>query len=64
MKPILFVDLDESLIKIDILRTQLARSFAMSPWGTIKIFLQAKFRPERIKAVVTPQVDIDPATLP
>jgi phosphoserine phosphatase len=64
MKPILFVDLDESLIKIDILRTQLARSFAMSPWGTIKMFLRAKFRPERIKAVVTPQVDIDPATLP
>jgi phosphoserine phosphatase len=64
MKPILFVDLDKSLIKIDILQTQLKQSFALSPWKTIKLMFQAHFRPERIKAAITPQIDIDPATLP
>lgn len=64
MKPILFVDLDESLIKVDICRQQLAKSFITSPWWTIKMMFRAYFRPERIKASLAPQVDIDPATLP
>lgn len=64
MKPILFVDLDESLIKTDILREQLLRSFALSPWATMKMLFQQRFRPERIKAAVAEQVSIDPATLP
>lgn len=64
MKPILFVDLDESLIKVDILRGQLAQSFSTAPWKTVKMMFRANFRPERIKAAITPQIDIDPATLP
>jgi 4-hydroxybenzoate polyprenyltransferase/phosphoserine phosphatase len=64
MKPILFVDLDESLIKTDILREQLLRSFAISPWKTLKLLFGSRFRPERIKAAMADKVDIDPATLP
>ena len=64
MKPILFVDLDESLIKTDILREQLLRSFAISPWKTVKLLFYSRFRPERLKAAIADKVDIDPATLP
>lgn len=64
MKPVLFVDLDESLIKTDIMREQLVRSFALSFWATLKILFQQKFRPERVKAALADRVDIDPATLP
>lgn len=64
MKPALFVDLDESLIKTDILREQLVRSFATSPWQTVKMLFRQKFRPERLKDAVANKVDIDPATLP
>lgn len=64
MKSILFVDLDESLIKTDILREQLVRSFGTAPLATLKMLFQQAFRPERIKAAIAPQVIIDPATLP
>jgi len=64
MKSILFVDLDESLISTDILREQLIRSFALSPWGTLKILFKGRFRPERVKAAITDKIDIDPKTLP
>lgn len=64
MKSILFVDLDESLIKTDILREQLIRSFALSPWETLKILFKSRFRPERVKAAITDKIDIDPKTLP
>lgn len=64
MKPILFVDLDESLIKTDIFREQFVRSLAISPWKTIKILIRGKFSPERTKAAIADEVDIDPATLP
>jgi phosphoserine phosphatase len=64
MEPILFVDLDESLIKTDILREQLLRSFAISPWKTLKLLFESRFQPERIKAAMADKVDIDPATLP
>jgi len=64
MKPILFVDLDETLIGTDILREQLIRAFAIAPWTTFKMVLQQKFRPERIKEAMAQQVDVDPATLP
>ncbi|MDF3034532.1 MAG: UbiA prenyltransferase, partial [Alphaproteobacteria bacterium] len=64
MKPILFVDLDESLIKTDILREQLVRSFAQSPWKTVKLLFRQKFRPERVKASINHKIDIDPITLP
>jgi len=64
MKPILFVDLDESLIQTDILREQLIRSFALSPWKTLKLLFREQFRPERVKAAIVAQVETDPATLP
>jgi phosphoserine phosphatase len=64
LKPILFVDLDESLIKTDILREQLVRSFAQSPWKTVKLLFRQKFRPERVKASINHKIDIDPITLP
>ncbi len=64
MKSILFVDLDESLINTDVLREQLIRSFAISPWGTLKILFRSGFRPERVKAALVDKVDIDPKTLP
>jgi 4-hydroxybenzoate polyprenyltransferase/phosphoserine phosphatase len=64
MQPILFVDLDESLIQTDILREQLIRSFAISPWKTLKLLFREQFRPERVKAAIVAQVETDPATLP
>lgn len=64
MKPILFVDLDESLINTDILREQLTRSFATSFWKTVKILFESKFRPECVKAAVADKIMIDPQTLP
>jgi len=64
MKPILFVDLDESLINTDILREQLIRSFATSFWGTLKILFKSRFHPERIKASIADKINIDPETLP
>lgn len=64
MKPILFVDLDESLIKTDILREQLIRSFSTTPWKTMKLLFRAGFRPERVKGAIVREMDIDPATLP
>jgi len=64
MKSILFVDLDESLIQTDILREQLMRSFAISPWKTLKLLFRQQFRPERVKAAIVAQVETDPATLP
>lgn len=64
MKPILFVDLDESLIKTDILREQLIRSFATSPWLTCKILFRSSFRPEKIKAAISAMIETDPTTLP
>lgn len=64
MKSILFVDLDESLINTDILREQLIRSFALSPWTTLKILFKSRFRPERVKAAITDKIDINPKTLP
>ena len=64
MKPILFVDLDESLIQTDILREQLIRSFAISPWKTLKLLFQQQFRPERVKAAIVALVETDPVTLP
>jgi phosphoserine phosphatase len=62
--PILFVDLDESLIRTDILREQLTRSFATSPWQTLKMLFQEGFKPERVKNRVADKIEIDPATLP
>jgi len=64
MKPILFVDLDESLIHTDILREQLIRSFAISPWQTLKLLFRQRFRPEKIKAAIVNEMKTDPATLP
>jgi 4-hydroxybenzoate polyprenyltransferase len=64
MKPILFVDLDESLIKTDVFREQFIRLLAISPWKTIKLLFKEKFSPERSKAAIASEVDIDPATLP
>ncbi|MGV8949362.1 MAG: UbiA family prenyltransferase [Candidatus Paracaedibacter sp.] len=64
MEPILFVDLDESLIKTDIMREQLIRSFSISPWKTLKILFKSRFQPERAKAAIVDEIDIDPKTLP
>lgn len=64
MKSILFVDLDESLIKTDILREQLIRSFGISPWATLKILFKSRFRPERVKAAIVDTINIDAKTLP
>jgi len=64
MKNILFVDLDESLIRTDIFREQFVRSLALSPWATIKALFQNKFRPEGVKSAVAKKADIDPGTLP
>jgi 4-hydroxybenzoate polyprenyltransferase/phosphoserine phosphatase len=64
MKSILFVDLDESLITTDIFREQLIRSFATSPWKTIKLLVCQKFIPERVKNAIVSEMSIDPATLP
>jgi phosphoserine phosphatase len=64
VKSILFVDLDESLIKTDILREQLIRSFAISPWATLKILFKSRFRPESVKAAIVDTINIDAKTLP
>jgi beta-phosphoglucomutase-like phosphatase (HAD superfamily) len=64
MKPILFVDLDESLIKTDILREQLIRSFAISPWKTLKLLFRKKFQPAPVKAAIAAEIETDPSTLP
>ena len=64
MKPILFVDLDESLIRTDILREQLMRAFATSFWSTVKMLFREKFQPERVKTALADKIDIDPATVP
>lgn len=64
MKPILFVDLDESLIKTDILREQLIRSLAVSPWKTLKLLFRKKFLPASVKAAIAAEIDTDPSTLP
>jgi 4-hydroxybenzoate polyprenyltransferase/phosphoserine phosphatase len=63
-KPILFVDLDESLIKTDIFREQFIRSLAIAPWKTIRILFREKFQPERVKAAVAEIISTDPSTLP
>jgi phosphoserine phosphatase len=64
VEPILFVDLDQSLIKTDVFREQLLRSLATSFWKTLKIIFMARFRPERVKDIIVKSILIDPATLP
>jgi phosphoserine phosphatase len=64
VKSILFVDLDESLIKTDIMREQLMRSFGISSWKTLKVLFKSRFQPERAKAAIVDKIDIDPKTLP
>ena len=64
MKAILFVDLDESLIKTDIMREQLIRSFGSSLWKTLKILFKSRFQPEKAKAAIVDTINIDPKTLP
>lgn len=63
-KPILFVDLDESLIKTDIFREQFIRSLAIAPWKTIRILFRERFQPERVKAAIAEIITTDPSTLP
>jgi phosphoserine phosphatase len=63
-KPILFVDLDDCLIKTDIVREQLIQSFIARPWMTLKMLFRQRFRPERIKTILADQIIIDPETLP